>query len=257
MRVLQLAREKDKKAKLSIKSAWKIGKQEMKEVSKEHAQFRCSTSSNVYGDVGESPDPREYLWRFAGGHVHIGCYKKPLPVMEEIVRGLDGVLGLAAVSMAAGYDSPERRRMYGRAGEYRLPSHGLEYRVLSNFWLCDPLIYHLTFELARLATAFAEQGLFRHVWQGEEQEIRDIINWCDVGGARKMIERNLGGYTWLLERVFKGAESNPIPTMLKVIQGGIGEVVKNPEDVEGNWNLNGEWTCYGRLKNKQWKYLSL
>jgi hypothetical protein len=47
----------------------------------------------------------------------------------------------------------ERRQIYGRAGEYRLPDHGLEYRTLSNFWLRAYPLFSLVMGLSRLAVS--------------------------------------------------------------------------------------------------------
>lgn len=232
--VLGAARKFNPKAKFTIQNSFRLSDEEMSALSDEDLTFRCSTSMNVYGDYGDQPDPRQYQWRFAGGHIHGGCRTKSAPVLEAIIRSLDGVLGVAGVSLAANLDNPERRRMYGRAGEFRLPKHGIEYRVLSNFWLTHPLIYHLTFELFRQAMKMGEQGLFSICWEGEEQDIRDIINWCDVDGARKMLKKNQP----VIERMLAVNGQWNAGQMKKMIQTmfeGLEVVVKNPKDVEGNW----------------------
>lgn len=47
----------------------------------------------------------------------------------------------------------ERRKLYGKAGEYRLPKHGLEYRTLSNYWLTAYPLMSFAFGMARLAVS--------------------------------------------------------------------------------------------------------
>lgn len=247
--VQRAAKIKDPKAKLTIQNAIKLSKDQLKTLSDEDLAFRCSTSLNVYEDFGDLPDAREYPWRFAGGHIHVGCRTKAAPVIRAIVKALDGVLGVAGVSLASTLDCTERRRMYGRAGEFRLPKHGLEYRVLSNFWLCHPLIFHLVFEVMRLAFNLGEQGLFPVVWEGKEEEIRDIINWCDVDGARKMLKKNEGVLRSLLVKKGRWTDKQ-MDKMIETLLNGVGVVVDKPEDIEGNWNLGG----MGNYPAYQWTH---
>ena len=67
------------------------------------------------------------------------------------VKILDIVVGNTCVIMDRAPSQVERRKVYGRAGEYRLPAHGIEYRTLSNFWLRSYQLTHLVFSLARFA----------------------------------------------------------------------------------------------------------
>ena len=51
----------------------------------------------------------------------------------------------------------ERRKHYGRAGEYRLPVYGLEYRTLSNFWLRSSHLMSFMMGLARFAAGILNE----------------------------------------------------------------------------------------------------
>lgn len=254
-------------AKLSIVNSVQLTQQEMDKLEDEDVVFRCSNSMNVYGDIPGSPEPREYLWRFAGGHIHVGATQnnvpKPAPVLKSMVRAMDGLLGVAGVSLARAWDTPERRKYYGRAGEFRLPQHGLEYRVLSNYWLCSPLIYHLTFEIARWAYRLGESGVFAAVWDGSEQETRECINNCDVALAEKIIKRNSGVYSKLFER-WKGysGKIDLVSKAMNTIMNGVDVVVKDPEDIAGNWKFDEtNWGPYGAnatgdIPDVKWRAIS-
>lgn len=94
----------------------------------------CSADYNAYtGKANPRPDMRTTL-RTAGGHVHVG---HPLLIddedlQRELIKKLDQILGIPSRK----YDTDERRRtMYGDLGAYRSKSYGVEYRVLSNFWV--------------------------------------------------------------------------------------------------------------------------
>lgn len=258
--LLAYARGKMKKPsstrKLTIKNTFKLSPTQLQELSTETLRFRCSESKNVYNDIGELPDAREYPFRFAGGHIHIGCGKGvPQPVIDGMVRALDGILGVAAVGLAQKLDTPERRRMYGRAGEYRLPEHGLEYRVLSNFWLCSPTIYHLTFELARLAYRMGMSGIYPLIWKTPQDVVRDCINWCDVQTAQKIVKENEHVYRALLgSRWNKSYHENKeelVDLALETILNGVEVVVKNPDDIENNWMCKAGWGS-GPGSQAQW-----
>jgi len=262
---LRLARKFDPKAKLSPLSTIQVADSVMQAASDEEVRFRCTPSLNVYRDPGEpTPDPREYKFRFAGGHLHAGFGSKRFtaPVVSEIIRALDGILGLAGVSLAANVDTPERRKMYGRAGEFRLPKHGIEYRVLSNFWLRHPALAHLVFELFRGTINFAEAGLYAVCWEKpSDDEIREIINNNDVVRARKILAANQPCIEAILGvKFYPGREylvnrrmtKELVPLAIKTILNGLEVVVKEPDNLEKNWYLGGGWNPLCGSKGASW-----
>ena len=223
-------------ARIVAKNHFKFTPEQMKTFSDEDVRFRCSTSLNIYDDLGEVPDAREYPWRFAGGHIHIGCQARHVPVIKAMVRALDGIVGVAGVSLARNWDSPERRKMYGRAGEFRLPKHGLEYRVLSNFWLCSPLIYHLVFEMTRYAYRIGEAGMFPALYKGAEEDIRNCINFCDVTLAGKLIEKNAPLYNNIFSYIW-GTGTRSTKRAMDTLRNGLEAAVAQPDNVLENWRL--------------------
>jgi hypothetical protein len=173
-------------------SVVKVGAKRMAEATDEQAALQCDPSENIYGMAGQAiPDTRAMRYRFAGGHIHfgIGPANRKNGLIERYVRMLDRMLGVWAVGVAAQYDKPLRRKYYGLAGQYRLPSHGLEYRTLSNFWLIDPAVYHATFEMARAAIGMVWSNLDQY-WIGDDEETTEVINKMDVQEARKIVRRN-------------------------------------------------------------------
>jgi Phage phiEco32-like COOH.NH2 ligase-type 2 len=265
--VLTRARKVDPKAKLTLQNVVTLPEAVLQNADAKFIQFRCSQSLNIYNDPGDGiQDARKYKYRCAGGHIHIGYTRAfTAPGIEQVVRGLDGVLGVIGVSLAAGIDNPERRHTYGRAGEFRLPRHGLEYRVLSNFWLSHPAIAMLVFELSRSVVRLAESGLFNLCWTGDEEETREVINNCDVAGARKIIRRNAAVLTGLLKGTWgqsatrSEVEAQKMRTLaLRTILHGIDVAVKDPLDIEGNWKINHPelWGHYCHGKENNWQDLA-
>jgi hypothetical protein len=104
----------------------------------------CTPDFNAWeGTVNPPPDgeitPR---FRTAAGHVHVGWTEgmdardpDHYKYCTDLVKQLDWYLG--AWSTKKDKDT-ERRRLYGKAGSMRFKPYGVEYRVLSNFWVRTP-----------------------------------------------------------------------------------------------------------------------
>lgn len=130
--------------------------QEQPEVAKE---LGCSSDFNAYTGK-ENPKPNaEVPFRTAAGHVHIGWGEgfdtrdpQHMDLCCDLVKVLDLYLGVPSV--LADSDT-KRRSLYGAAGAFRPKTYGLEYRVLSNFWLkSDSKIQWVYKQVARAITSF-------------------------------------------------------------------------------------------------------
>lgn len=246
LRVFNAARAHDKKATFSIDNVVKVQEEVMANAKQEYVEFGCDPSHNAYGVGGlRVMDARMLPYRFAGGHIHLDMGAIPITDAIPIVKAIDKIAGVASVGMFEKYDNAVRREFYGLAGEFRLPSYGLEYRVLSNAWLTHPAITHFTFELVRAAAKlqFVHMDSF---WEGTEDEVQHIINRCDVAAARVLIKRNEAVYRRLFEGTYNGKKGSmpygPDVTKLCVKKGmdillnGIHNLVSR--DLEKNWALS-------------------
>jgi len=241
---LSHAKNKDTKAKLSLNTVMDISPELMAGSEEKHVAFGCMPSLNAYGLQGIKGNAREILFRSAGGHIHFGCGKLDEKTMVKVVKALDAVLGVCCVSFFAKYDNPRRRQMYGLAGEYRLPPHGLEYRTLSNAWLFHPLLAHMVFDLARKAFVFGQKDFLKY-WKGNEEETVKCIQECDVELAHTIMERNKD----ILLKIFGAAYmqygkeyvKGNSEAAYKAFYDGIDSIV-DTKDIAANWLLNGVWT---------------
>lgn len=92
------------------------------------------------GEVNPPPmDPDNPFLRTASGHIHVGWSEgedvtSPQHLMNcnDLVKQFDWYLGGWSVKQDT---DPTRRKLYGRAGACRYKPYGVEYRVLSNFWV--------------------------------------------------------------------------------------------------------------------------
>jgi hypothetical protein len=104
-------------------------------------ELGCSPDYNAWtGMVNPPPkDPSDPYLRTASGHIHIGwtgdaSLADSQHIMNccDLVKQLDWYLGGWSVKQDT---DPTRRRLYGKAGACRFKDYGVEYRVLSNFWV--------------------------------------------------------------------------------------------------------------------------
>jgi hypothetical protein len=184
--VYEKARQYNPNAKLSTRTVMEIPFDMLQNSEEKFVTFGCMPSLNVYGLTGKVVPARELPFRSSGGHIHFGFGQKPQETINEIVKALDAILGVACVSMFANFDNPIRREFYGLPGEYRLPAHGMEYRPLSNAWMFHPTIMNMVFDLSRKVVMFGQNGFRRH-WQASEEETIDIVKHCDVARDRKSV----------------------------------------------------------------------
>lgn len=92
--------------------------------------FGCEPDFNAWtGQENPRPEGVDKNLRSCGGHVHVGMSGSN-PIV--ITRAMDLYLGVPSVLLDK--DST-RRSLYGNAGSFRPTMYGIEYRVLSNFWL--------------------------------------------------------------------------------------------------------------------------
>jgi len=241
--VLKYAREYNPKARLSAKTVFEVPGDLLKNSKDEHVNFGCMPSLNAYGMEGKKVPARELATRSAGGHIHLGIGPRDADKMNDIVKTLDAVLGVSCVSLFAEFDDPARRQYYGLPGEYRTPTHGLEYRTISNAWTFHPMIMNIVFDLARKACRLGDQLGLKH-FDGSETETIETIITCDVERARKIMDRNKALIMKLIKAAGGGYRDNP-EAVFGIFRNGMESAVKDPTDIEGNWNLtSGRWVFH-------------
>jgi hypothetical protein len=196
--------------------------------------------------------------RFAGGHVHLGLGRIPKARAVDLVKGCDLIAGVPAVALFASLDTPIRRQFYGRAGEFRIPAHGVEYRVLSNGWLAAPEVAHLVLNLVRCGAKVGYNKLHK-LFNLSEDKAREIINFCDVKSARKFVIENASSFDVLLQK--DGVPNGTVASKAfkDAIEGGIEAVIPDFQDVERNWLLAQGQTWVGESNGMKatWGHLCM
>jgi len=154
-------------------------------------QLGCSADWNAYtGQTNPLPDGN-VSFRTGAGHIHIGWTEDQdindpvhMDSCRMLVKRLDASLGLASVV----YDreGKHRRELYGKAGCFRPKPYGVEYRVLSNFWIdqfkLQRYVYRTTMDTVNDLIEGGDK------WKLPERVVELAINKSDLEYAWKVLD---------------------------------------------------------------------
>lgn len=157
----------------------------------EAKRFGCDPERDVYsGGSNVFPPNGGDVFRSAGGHIHIGginefslADKMPLIVLMDIFVGIPSVI------LDNDPTSVARKRLYGKAGRFRNTDYGVEYRVLSNFWLSDPKLTEVIYDLSMFAVKnFLDGKTFDIIQSVNLEDVRTAINEGNIELASKIFD---------------------------------------------------------------------
>ena len=143
-------------------------------------KFGCNPTVNAHQEELERPTGARVRFRSGGGHIHIGLPNRFIGNEEritELVKMFDILVGNSCVFFDQSPSSTLRRKYYGRAGEYRMKSYGVEYRVPSNFWLQSYVLWSMVSGLCRQAVDLHAQNYYNRLVKAVPIEnVRKAIN---------------------------------------------------------------------------------
>jgi hypothetical protein len=242
--VLLKAKRKNPTAKLDCRDVMDIPPTMVMMAKDEHVELGCAPSRNCYGTAGIGRvEGRGLFWRTAGFHVHQSFeVQKNRPPVEKVIELVDAIAGVVMTSMLQGLEDSRRRTLYGRAGEYRTPKYGYEYRTLGSAVLWHPAVTHFALDVCRTAFQLGERGL-HGIWKYDPEMVKDVVNRYDVKGCRKILKKNEGVLKVWLKKKY-GLESGGIVKAMGVITKGVGGEIEL--NCEKNWKLqSGDyWTSH-------------
>jgi len=256
--------QKSNGASLVLDNAPMIPIDVLRKTPEQYVILGCDPSLNAYNQGGKAcGDPRKLRFRFNGVHLHASGWGAPLKTPEAqqerfvpYVKAFDAILGVFFVAAGAHLESNKRREYYGLAGEYRLPPHGLEYRVLSSPVLSHPGITNLAFELARGVMALVDSNA-KALWQADEQEVTGTINENNQKAARALITRNKDLLQYLVGFGRYSLKNRGFgPKVYNLAMNGVESFVKDPTDFVKNWKFNEDWRGHGEGSMESWAKLS-
>lgn len=182
-------------------------------------EFGCSPEFSAWNDGEMIPQPCAMQpIRTAGAHLHIGTtidmdevnknpddydHKNQINFRRlkfhslitnekeglKLIQMLDIILGTTSVLMAKDYKNERMRRMlYGSAGSFRFKPYGIEYRVLSPFFMKDVWIFNIITAICRNVVTQFYYGMYEtYIDIVDVKEVQKIINDCDYLLARKIV----------------------------------------------------------------------
>ena len=166
----------------------------MKAQPKEALELGCDPDFNAWdnGKMNKKPD-QDLPMRTGAGHIHIGWgegfdINNPVHLSDciEIVKQLDSYLGCASILFDK---DTERRKMYGQAGAFRPKSYGVEYRVLSNFWLASPELISFVYQTTiKAMDELMKDGVVPHRKPWVLERADNIINNSELDYARAAMD---------------------------------------------------------------------
>ena len=234
-RNLKIHLDKQKNINVVFDQVIKIDQKELDSLCDKAKVLGCAPSSNLYGNTEIKVNAATLQERSAGGHIHIGLpleFRKP-DLMKRLVQLMDVVVGNTCVLIDRNPANAERRKLYGKAGEYRLPSHGVEYRTLSNFWLRSYPLMSCVMGLTRLSTAILNVSLnsrYYEDWDATE----DLLSRFKMDNVVKAINTN---DFVLAEENYRGLEAfvktyGPYTDNMAISNSNLGKFRKFFETVE-------------------------
>lgn len=195
--------------KISFEAVVRVGRKELDSLSEKARVLGCQPSFNIYGDHPINV-PAGYPIRSAGGHVHMGLdapifNHEAIDHRTRMVPMLDIFVGNTCVLIDRDPKARIRRQNYGRAGEYRLPKYGLEYRTLSNFWLRHYVLISLVTGLCRIAGGVIQRTVMRNTEYDQAQDLEsEVFKLVDAEKIQRAINRNDVKLAWENWRAIKG-----------------------------------------------------
>lgn len=147
-------------------------------------KFGCDPDYNIYNLAPNiAPNAKTDL-RSAGGHIHVGYENPNFEHNMKIVMAMDLFLGIPSIILD---EDKRRKEMYGKSGAYREKPYGIEYRVLSNFWIKDEETVKWAFDQTMKAVQFASEEDFLD--DQDQMQIQLAINNQDLDIASEIAKK--------------------------------------------------------------------
>jgi len=181
-----LQNKQRRKIAINFSKVIRMSRTDLNALSEKARILGCEPSFNVYtgGQSDLMINPARSLMRSAAGHIHVGLQRptqNQKAWIDSTVRALDLIVGNTCVLIDRDPANAIRRKVYGRAGEFRLPTHGIEYRTLSNFWLHSYQLMSLVIGLVDVAVSVA---------QVENVTVRDFLTTVNHRRVARAINTN-------------------------------------------------------------------
>jgi len=169
----------------------------------EAQEFGCEPDFSAYLlSENEKPYCEDFTFRSCGAHIHVGCLDsdgKPMKGLEflkefkgkiETVKAMDLLHGIVSTILDNSLAATKRKELYGKAGCHRPTEYGVEYRVLSNYWMKSPELVMLMDSLTKDALSLVRSGKLQTIMESvTEYILQDVINNGRIEKAAELMEK--------------------------------------------------------------------
>ena len=159
--------------------------------------FGCDPNYDVYTTSERKVTPPNTGLRTGSFHIHIGdadmATREDSPLdgyrnKALAIRMMDIFVGCASVVMDKDDTTHIRKALYGKAGEFRQTSYGIEYRVLGNWFLRCPQATKAILDMAEHAMEVLRDGLaMDYVRSLSSETIQYAINNNNIPVAKTVL----------------------------------------------------------------------
>lgn len=170
---------------IDISSTAEFGKEYIDLQPIEAKILGCEPDYNAYTGRQNHPPNADAPFRTAAGHVHIGWtegedFLAPhhFEACRLLAMELDVYLGIPSLVLDT---DGKRRQLYGDPGAFRPKTYGMEYRVLSNFWLKDESYIRWVYRTVDRVFKQLQEGYTHPLSQTED--VQRYFNTPNVGYA--------------------------------------------------------------------------
>lgn len=155
--IAELSRRLPSGHSLVAQPSMSMSKKVWEEAPNDARMLGCSPDFNAWSGEMNPPPMRDKSSTLctAAGHIHAGWTEDAdlsdsahIEAGRDLVKQLDWFLG--AWSLTKDKDAT-RRSLYGKAGAMRFKPYGIEYRVLSNFWVLNASLRRIVWDRMQYA----------------------------------------------------------------------------------------------------------
>ena len=173
-RLVSKAAHKFEKSQLESKESWEIG---------------CSSSFDIYrSEIAPNQEFTDET-RTTAGHIHMSRNDlEDFDIREKTVKLLDAIVGTSLVIIGHDETSAARRKLYGKAGNFRFEKTRLEWRVPDSYYLRSPETTELVYDLIDYTLSLNGDG-DKILNLTNPAQVQKAINECHKGISATILNK--------------------------------------------------------------------
>jgi hypothetical protein len=93
-------------------------------------------------------------------------------------------------------------------------------------------------------------GHLKHIWNASEEEVISCMRESNVDLAKEILSRNEAMMLRIISAAYPQIphDSAGAKTLFNIFYNGMSSVLRDPYDIEGNWNMfNGKYILHGEI----------